>query len=278
MAFLKSITSRLRLCDNVIQAIVNHGPRVSAVMTEKFGSQLEEGQTVPDFQEVQQFFLGILQAARARVVAAEAEHVDELAGDGERRTLRQQAFDGLKSTILGHRDFFVGVFGADRAELLGLPAEVGRTPMELLRQGERYVQHLTAPEAELPPPIVGGVTVDLAELAAPVAPAVETLSSTMGEADREVKLAQVTQVDRDRAVDELEATLLWVARSLEAIYRLAGETELADRIRPATRRRGRPLAGEGEGAGPTDGEGEGPAGGEADADSPAPPEVVSTDA
>jgi len=246
MAFLKSITSRLRLCDSVVQAIVNHGPRVSAVITEKFGPRLAEGETVPDFQQVQRFFLGILQAARARMEAAEVEHLDELAGDGERRTLRQQAFDALKSTVLEQRDFFAGAFGPDKAEMLGFPPQIGRSPLELLRQGERLVQHLSDPAAELPPPRLGQVTLDLAGTAAAVMPEVEGLQSAMDAAGREVKLAQATQLDRDRAVEELDATLLWVARSLEAIYRLAGETELADRIRPAARRPGRPEIGEDE--------------------------------
>ena len=116
----------------------------------------------------------------------------------------------------------------------------------LLRQGQRLVEHLADPAAELPPPRVGQVTVDLAEVAASVESEVETLRSTMDGADREVKLAQLTQIDRDRAVDEHDATLLWVARSLEAISRLAGETKLAKRVRPATRRTGRPIGGEGE--------------------------------
>jgi len=142
MAFLRSITNSLRLCDRVIQAILNHGPRVSAVLTEKFGPLVGEGVTLPDFQQLQQFFLDILQAARARVVAAEGEHVDELAGDPERRTLRDEAFGSLKSTILEQRDFFAGAFGPEKAEMLGFPARVGRTPLELLRQGERLTEHL----------------------------------------------------------------------------------------------------------------------------------------
>jgi hypothetical protein len=234
------------LCDAVIQAIIHHGPRVSAVLTEKFGPRLGEEETVPDFQQFQQFFLGILQAARGRVVASEAEHVDELAGDGEKRTLRDEAYDGLKSVILEQRDFFAGTFGPGQAERMGFPSRIGRWHMELLRQGDHLVKHLTDPAAELPPPRFAGVSVDLAQAAAPILPAVERLRSTMDEAGRELKMAELTQVDRNRAMEELDTTLLWSARSLEAIYRLAGETELADRIRPAARRPGRPEAGEGE--------------------------------
>ncbi|MEE8522383.1 MAG: hypothetical protein V3T72_00510, partial [Thermoanaerobaculia bacterium] len=250
-------------------AIVNHGPRVSDVLTEKFGPRLEEGETVPDFQQVQLFFLGILQAARFRMAEAEAKHVDELAGDDERRTLRQQAFDGLKSTILEQRDFFAGAFGPDQAEMLGFPPQIGRSPMALLRQGERLVQHLTDPTAELPPPRLGQVTLDLVETAASVAPEVEALRSSMDVVGREVKLAQATRLDRDRAVEELDATLLWVARSLEAIYRLAGETELADRIRPATRRPGRPIGEEGEPSSEDETD---------DGSTPSPPEAIPNDA
>ncbi|MCP5017154.1 MAG: hypothetical protein GY938_18060, partial [Ketobacter sp.] len=43
---------------------------------------------------------------------------------------------------------------------------------------------------------------------------------------------------KNRKLEEHKDTFLWTARTLEGFYRLAGENELADRIRPSLRRRG----------------------------------------
>ncbi len=43
---------------------------------------------------------------------------------------------------------------------------------------------------------------------------------------------------KNRMLEEHKDTFLWTARTLEGYYRLAGEDELADRIRPSSRRRG----------------------------------------
>ncbi len=53
------------------------------------------------------------------------------------------------------------------------------------------------------------------------------------------KLVDTAKVRKDQALEELDRQFIPIARVLEATFRVAGETELADRIRPIVRQLGR---------------------------------------
>ena len=57
---------------------------------------------------------------------------------------------------------------------------------------------------------------------------------------RTQEVAEETLEAKRKAVKEFDRTLLWVARTAEGLFHLAGQPELAERIRSTTRRPGRP--------------------------------------
>ena len=137
------------------------------------------------------------------------------------------------------KDFFVGVFQPENVEALGFPRVLGRSPEELVRQVDRLIDHLSASSLVLPAPLLGEVNLTLTDIASSLQPLVDNLRNALADVGREVKKASLTQLDRNRAVEEYDKAFLGIARTLETLYRLAGEKELADQVRPSVRRPGR---------------------------------------
>ncbi len=239
MSFLRSNTLRLKSCAFLEQTILNHGQRVALVLAERLAPLVAAGVGVPDFMALQLFFLEVLRTLRGRIEDAERTHVDELADDTEPRSRRNRAYSALRSRISELKDFFVGVYKPENVEVLGFPRVLGRSGEELLRQVDRLIAHLGAPSTLLPAPLVGEVNLTLADIATSLQPLADELRIALTDVGREVKKATLTQLDRNRAVEEYDRTFLGVARTLETLYRLAGEDELADQVRPSVRRPGR---------------------------------------
>ena len=65
--------------------------------------------------------------------------------------------------------------------------------------------------------------------------------------DKARKAVNETVIERNKAIEEYDRVFPWVARALESYFRLAGETDLANRIRTSVRRVTRRQAEEEEG-------------------------------
>ena len=239
MSFLKTITQRIRSCLVVEQTILNHAQRIANVLSERFASLADPAVAVPDFFGLQSFFLVVLQALRAALEEAEHRHVAKLAIRAGSRRRRDQAFGKLGSEMLGLRGFFDGVYRPADIRSMGFPAELGQTPLDLIRQGEHVVRQLAATSSQLVSPEFAAVTPDTAGMIESLDTSVGEMRTALSDVGRDSKRAELTRVDRERAQDAFDAGFLWIARTLESLFRLADEKELAERVRPSVRRRGR---------------------------------------
>ena len=88
--------------------------------------------------------------------------------------------------------------------------------------------------------VIDGIEVDPLKLALGLQADVDELRSLLADQRRERRLLQQTRKQKNRAIDAHRQTLVWTARTVEGYYMLAGEPELAERLRPATRRPSRP--------------------------------------
>ena len=76
-------------------------------------------------------------------------------------------------------------------------------------------------------------------MAANLRPKVEGFRSAHTTVKLKRRAADETRKDMHQAMADHKETFLWIARAGEGLYRLAGEDELAERIRPSLRRKGR---------------------------------------
>lgn len=82
----------------------------------------------------------------------------------------------------------------------------------------------------------GGLSVDTGQLADAIEPLQQELSDKLVELAGEEREAEALLVEREEILEEWETVYRSVARMLQGAYRLAGEDELADRVRPTVDR------------------------------------------
>ncbi len=120
------------------------------------------------------------------------------------------------------------------------PRAIGRGILDFLQQ----------PKVALPPLDVNGVQFDLPVIATQLGDGASELERVVGELERVRKEAEVSRQAKNDAIDQFDNVFLWVARALESNFHLAGLHELAERVRPSTRRPGRRAADESSGSDP----------------------------
>ena len=237
MALLKTIADRVRSFRALENAVTHHGQRVAKILDERYNSLLPESMRI-DFLAFMQGILEIVRDASSKLTTAERKHVDEQADDVRQRQERDTDMDELSTEIVDARDAFVSVYKPPNVEEYGFPKNIGRPAVDLLRQGDHLAENLERSDLTLPTARFGA-ELPVASLLKPVKTKLEKLRRSVTAVDRERKEAEIAQVEKDRAAEYYDLLLLWGARMLEGLFTMAGEDELAGRVRPSTRRPGR---------------------------------------
>ncbi len=236
MGLLKTISDRIRSFVSIENAVLHHGERVAKILDEKFNVLLPEELRI-DYHALMLGILELLRDACDKLTEAEQTHVDEQADDVRQRQQREADMRALNDEILEVRDAFTGVYKPANVEEFGFPRNVARTPHDLARQGDHLIKNLEKSGLDLPKPRFGeGLPID--ELTKPIRDATKQLRASITDTNRERKEAEVAQVEKDRSAVYYDMLLLWGARMLEGFFTLAGEDELAARVRPSVRRPG----------------------------------------
>lgn len=232
----KMTTDRQKSSRIVENSVSTSGEKVAAKLAER-AQDLPGDFTALDFLAVLLFLQALQAEARRKLVAADEAHRNEIADDDGFRQERDAAGADLARRIRTLRDAFRSAYGPTKAKELGFDVRLGRTPGALLAQGKRLLANFD-PEQPLPASETPGVSLDLS-LVPPLQAAVTRLETALDDVAREKTEADATQVAKNLAMGEFDDTFLRVARTLEALYTLAGELELAARVRPSRRRPGR---------------------------------------
>lgn len=229
-------------------ALSNLGQAVEAMRRELADSGLVvpgavEGQTLtdpdgveiapPDFEGLQRFCATALAHYRAKLVAADDAHIQEVHNDAVRRQERDEAVTAAYERLLTVRKAVEAAIGPAAAlELLGLD---GRTPLSppslLLRTLRDTVSRLetleTAPDVRVP-----GMVQDWAAMAAALRQVAEPLDAALKALRREARAADLALDARRKAEAKFRNAYVGFTRILEGVYVASGERFLAERLRP----------------------------------------------
>jgi hypothetical protein len=233
--------------DEVVTSIEIHGMTVAARLDEPrtpAATQEAEGSTAPPNFRDNMVHLKVNLAASAQTMAtSDQRHVGQLATLIGLRQERQELEQVVYGKFTALRVAFDILHGPGQAFVLaGIEGPTARTARKLVRQVDLAVGRLGQPGLVLPTPNVGGIHLDAVGMAADLRHHADRLRAVLAAQQRERRVAQETRKEKNRAKDRHDRLLLWSARTLEGYYQLAGEQELAERIRPATRRLGRPAS------------------------------------
>ena len=196
-----------------------------------------EGQPAFDYREHMRQLSGELDTAVEAVVASEDTHADQQIKVAraleERDEVAERGFDSLLSA----RE---GAFKRGGFEMAFVSGKTPRAPKRLKEQLGQSCKLLRDPAVEQRELKVKGFNIDLGEMADDLEARWLELSAALDHVDSANKVAENTMLANRETHERLRRTIVWVGRTVEGLFHLAGEDELAERIRTSTRRPLRP--------------------------------------
>ncbi len=145
----------------------------------------------------------------------------------------------LKDKILSLRSTCQGLFGEETLGPLALDFNLARDVRSVLRQGEIIRERIASSEEELVSDRWVKGALDREASPRELDPELDELRQVVERLVEQGKWVDTAKVRKDEALEEFDRQYILIARAVESTFRVAGEIELADRIRPTVRQLGR---------------------------------------
>ncbi len=205
----------------------------------------EEGQEKPDFQATLRALKDKLGDSREKLSLAEERLIGLIRQAVELRDERQELMGGLYDDFSSMRRTVEELYrgkGKDNVNafvVAGIQGPTAQRPTKLLRQIDLAILHLQQPGLEFPVSRFGETRLEPSKLANVLKPRCDRLHQVQSELRGVGSEMNASRKQKNRALEAHKETFLWVAQGAEALFHLAGEHELAKRVRTSTHRPGR---------------------------------------
>jgi hypothetical protein len=188
-----------------------------------------------------QHLLDDLDGKEQAMVVAENDHVSKQIQVFRSMKQRDELAEAMTTKMVAARQTLGGLYGPEAGfELASVSGRTPRRTERLLEQLGQTVNLLRQPAVEAPSAAVNGIDVNFALVADDLDTGMTQLRGVRDQYDRHRKESEGTLEAKKAAIEEFDRTFLWVARTVEGLFHLAGQPELAARIRSTTRRPPRP--------------------------------------
>lgn len=234
----KQVTDRSKSALAVATAGRTHAANVTTALHALFAPRLAPGESMPDVPLLLELAARTLDDANKEMVAADEAHLRELADDAPSRDARDEASDRISSELVGLREWIVGLYGQKALERFGFSGPTPSDPVASSRYASIVVKALQDQSSPWPKPRQLGLNWDPTENIARLVSLRTELDGHLQDVAREVREGQATQQAKNEAIASYDERFGRVAAFLVGIFRLAGESALAERVRPSTRRHG----------------------------------------
>lgn len=230
----KVVSDRIAITRTLTWAIEVHGAEVATALE---AAMFPNG--APANCDVRVFLSalrGHVQRAADELAGKDQAHAMEMADDAAPRQARETARTSLREGLIGLRGTLEGVYGGKILSAYGLTGETPLEADELLHMASATEELLRSrPITEKPLRI--GVTLDMKAIADDLQSRIAELRTALGDVRREEREAQVTREARNAAMTAWGTSYQGVADTVTGLFELAGQSGLADRVRPTARRR-----------------------------------------
>lgn len=226
----KQISDRQKVALAVRMAGLTHANRIARRLEPRLRAVLQGTELMPDVGLLTVLAVRALDEVRLDLVQKDEAHERELDDDDGPRNLRDRLAGELYDATVELREILTGVYGQAGAEAVGLS---GLTPRDPVLLGQFVHQAVGGfADATLPPSRIPGVSVQLAPWAERLGGLHKALSGAVADVAREGREAEAALVDKWAAMETFDAVYTETATFLSALLALAGEEELAKRVRP----------------------------------------------
>ncbi len=235
----KGVSRRFRSVREVRASLRAHRDIVGEQLVERPVAQLLVARSDGAFS-YQPYFDHVdeeLAAIEHELTVANDAHVRNLIKIADYRRQSEELTADVYDKQVAARQVLVGAYGSGRD--FALAATSGKTPRfseTLADQVDQTVKLLRKPPVAEPRKRIRGVEVDLEEMADDLEDSLEQLLVARTHFQDTRKKADGTRAVTKAAKKQFDASFPWLAGGQESFFRLAGERELADRIRTSTRR------------------------------------------
>ncbi len=236
---MRSIGSRIRIqsVDEVGASLDTFGDGVAARLDETRPAAAAIIEPVFDYRALFQDVGARLAPVREKLAEAEEAHVRNLIQISDLKRESEELTVALYDEQVAVRRILEGLYGPDRG--FEVAAIKGFTPQELKPLSDQVdltVKLLKEPEIEVPSSRAAGVEVDFDRMANSLETGLEAIVRGGDLLTRARKAAGQTVIEKRQATAEFDSVFPWAAQTVEGAFRMAGERDLADRIRTSRRR------------------------------------------
>lgn len=231
----KLITDRQKSAESVIAVAEAHTVATAKGIELRLKPFLKKGEAVPDIETLMHLCARALEAAKDRMVEADAAHEAELGDDAAVRDARDAASNGLYTRLVELREVLIGVYGSDIAGKVFN----GSTPEDAVVL-ERYAGEVAdrLGKIKLPAPRVKGAKLDPGEIADGLGEQRGELKKQLKAVQREIREAQATLAAKNAELVAYDEGFASIATIFTGLLRLGGQRDLAAKVKPSMRRPG----------------------------------------
>ncbi len=233
----RTIATRMRSYDVVTAAIRAHGGDAAGILGVRYAPASEGAPPAADYNLVLANLGAGLTASYQEMLAVNTGHQGQLA----RIVALAERRDALTSSLFDHfikvRHSLENIHGGIRGfTVVGVAGSTLRDPSGLVKQVRETVDFLAHPKVALP--VVEGFAVDHPGVAGRLASAADELGGVLTGFAEERKQAEATRLLKNEAIKTYDRAFLYIARTVEGLFHIAGLHDAAERVRPSIRRPG----------------------------------------
>ncbi len=232
--------SLLRSADEIKVAIDTDGDRIGELLNQQHSLPPVDGEPAFDYRKHMQHLVLQLDTAADEALVAENTYHDQGIRVSRLLNERDESVAVSYDKLVAARQGLGSVYKRGSFELAHVSGNTPRVPDRLSLQLGRTIELLRQPAVQLRGLKIEGFNVDFGAMAGDLESGKKELDAVVERLKQARKVAEGLLLIKGDKVDVLHRTVLYVGRTTEGLFHLAGEPELAARIRSSTRRPLRP--------------------------------------